>query len=112
MEPRHVLAHFGCAQEFIDDLIERHRCRVDDTRAGRAVSKQSPRHQRSSVKTDGAARDEIAPAHRDEVRCPWPSADEMDGHRPSPTAMAQVAPSKATRGPRRRPLRPAAAKAA
>ena len=68
---------------------------------------QRLRHQRAGIEADRAARDQVAAAHRDQVGRARSGADEMHRHRPSPTAMAQVARSVATRVPSRRALRPA-----
>src|SRR4051812_1462804 len=59
------------------------------------------------VETNRAACDEVAATHGDEIGSAGPRPDEMDGHRPSPEARAQVARSLATRAPKSRALRPA-----
>src|SRR4029453_14050809 len=59
------------------------------------------------IEADRAARDQVAAAHRDQVGRAWTGADEMNRHRPSPVAMAQVARSVAARAPTRGALRPA-----
>ena len=107
MQPRHVVAGVGRAPAFVDDLVERHRRGVDDARARRAMLEQRPRHERAGIEADRAARDQVAAAHGDEIGRAGAGADEVDGHRPSPVAMAQVARSVATRVPSSRPLRPA-----
>src|SRR5258708_38240812 len=107
MQPRHVVALGRRTPAFLDDLVERHRRGVDDTRAGRAMIEECLRHQRAGVEAHGAARDQVAATHGDQIGGARPGADEMHRHRPSPVAMAQVARSVATRVPSRRPLWPA-----
>ena len=66
--------------EFRDDLVEIHRRRVDDARAGRAMAQQRLGHQRARIETDRTARQQIAPAQRDEIGRAGAGADEMNGH--------------------------------
>ena len=92
MQPRHVLAGRVRRDKLRLDLVERHRRGVDDARARRAMGEQFLRHDRAGIETDRAARDEVAPAHRDQIGCARPGADEMYGHGASPlAASAQVA---------------------
>ena len=62
------------------DLIEAHRRGIDDARAGRAVNEKLRRHERAGVETDRTARQQLAPAHRDEIGGAGACADEMHGH--------------------------------
>ena len=104
MQARDILAGLMRARKFGADLIEVQRRRVDDPRARRAMRQQGPRDQRAGEQADGAARNEIAAAQRDEVRRARTCADEMDRHasRPlppsPPLAMAQLAPAALMRG--------------
>ena len=100
VQARDVLAGLMRARKFGADLIEVQRRRVDDPRARRAMRQQGLGDQRAGEQADGAARNEIAAAQRDEVRRARTGADEMDRHaRASPAlAMAQLAPAALMRG--------------
>ena len=99
--------------ELGDDLVERQRRGVDDAGARRGERDDLARHQRTRIEADRAARDEVAPAHGDEVRGARAGADEMDGHDGSPeTAMAQVTLRLAMRAWTSRDVGPAPASAA
>ena len=80
MQPRHVLPLRVRLREFGDDGVERQRRGVDDPRARRAMREDLARHQRAGIEADGAARDEIAPAHGDEIGRAGTGADEMNRH--------------------------------
>src|SRR5260370_26300949 len=100
------------------DLVERHRGGVEQTRPSRTMRQQFARHDRARIEADRAARDEIAPAQRDEVGRARSGTDEMHRHGAAPEvaasdlASAQVAGPIAIRGTTRRPAGPAAASAA
>ncbi len=86
MQPRHVEPRLMRRSHFGDDLVQRHRRRVEDARAGRAVVEKRGRHERAGIEADGRARDEIAAAHGYEIGGAGAGADEMDGHGASATA--------------------------
>src|SRR5690606_28855593 len=95
------------------DLVERHGRGVDEPRAGRTVRKQLWRHDRARIEADGAAREQVAAPHGNEVGRARPRADEMHGHRsPAERASAQVTGPTTMRGPSRLASGPAAASAA
>src|SRR5581483_10484837 len=95
------------------DLVERHRRRVDDARADRAVLQQRTRHDRSRIETDRAARDQVTPAHGDQVGRARPGADEMHRHGArSVSASAQVTGPTTMRAASRLAAGPPAASAA
>ena len=113
MEPRDVLAPCGRLDAERNDRVEIERRGVDDPRPRRAMIEQRRGHERAGVEADRAARDEIAPAHGDEIGRAGPGADEVHRHRRSEErATAQVAPSAASRGASSRPPAPAPASAA
>ena len=68
-------------------------------------SSKRARDERAGIEADGRARDEIAPAHGDEIGSARPGADEVHGHRRS-------VPSETRRRRRSRRRRRAAAQAA
>src|ERR1700716_3820504 len=111
MEARDILTFVGRSFDFGDDLVERHRRRLDDARAGRAVSKKRLGHERACIQADGTTRDEIASAHSNEIVRTGSRPYEMNRHDPSPMAMAQVTLLAATRAPSSRALGPAATRA-
>ena len=80
MEPRHVLGPRGRLDTERNDRVEIERRGVDDPRVRRAMIEQGARDQRAGIETDGSARDEIAPAHCDEIGSARPGADEVHGH--------------------------------
>ncbi len=84
MQPRHVAAGGVCAHELRLDLVEVERCGVDDAGAGRAQREKLRRHDRAGIEADRAARDEVAPAHGDEIGRAGAGADEMHGHGATP----------------------------
>ena len=100
MQPRDVLTLLGGPCHLRDDLVERHRRGIENTRAGRAEVEQRFRHQRSGIETDRARRDQVAAAQRDEIGRAGAGADEVNRHGPSPMAMAQVALAAAILAPR------------
>src|SRR5262249_52540844 len=113
MQPRHVVPGHMRGDVFGLDLIERHGCGVDEPRVFATPGEHVARHDRPGVETHGAARQEIAPAHGDEVGRARTGADETPGHgRVSLRASAQVAGPTAVRGATSRPAGPAAARAA
>src|SRR5262245_57414130 len=112
MEPRNIFTARRCLLHLGNDVVQGQRRRVNDARARRAMGEDGLRHERSCVETNRAPRDEIASAHGDEICGTWAGADEVYGHGPSPSAMAQVTVGIARRAARRRAPRPAAAKAA
>ncbi|MCC7045149.1 MAG: hypothetical protein IT562_00410 [Alphaproteobacteria bacterium] len=65
------LPHLG------DDLVEMHRRGVDHPRPLRRRRDHGARHQRSGVEHDGAAADQLEPAHRDQVGRAGTGADEV-----------------------------------
>ena len=67
------------------------------------------RHQRARIEADRAARDQVAPAQRDEIGRAGPGADEMHGHGVASVAtLGQRAGRRPDRDPRQRPAaRPA-----
>src|SRR5262245_24503185 len=102
-----------CRHEFGLDRIERERRGVDDARGLRTIGKQLPWHDRAGIEADLAARDQLAPAHGDEVGGARPRADEMHGHGASPLkTSAQVTGPTAMRGRMSVDLGPPAASAA
>src|SRR5262249_3147902 len=124
---RDIQAGIRSAPAFRDDLVERHRCGVDDADAGRAIVEQRFRHQRAGVEAYRAARDEVAAADGDEVGCAGAGADEVYGHggpsaaavasgpvsaTPWPSAMAQAASAEVIRGASKRAAGPAPVRAA
>src|SRR5580704_1320696 len=112
MEPRHVLAFSSGFDAKRNDRVEIERRGVDDPCVRRAMVEQRARDERAGIEAYGRARDEIAPPHSDEIGSAWTCADEVHGHRCSwVRAMAQVAPSAASRGPSSRPPSPAPASA-
>src|SRR5271166_3821152 len=113
MKPGDVLALSCRLDAKRDDPVETERGGVDDRRAGRAMIEQGLRDERAGIEADGAPGDQIAPAHRDEVGRAGPRADEMHGHqKSSERAIAQVAPSAASRAPSSFPPAPAPTRAA
>src|SRR5687768_13671450 len=70
-------------------------------------------HDGAGVEADRAVRDEVAPAHGDEIGGAGPGADEMHNHGPSSVlASAHVTGPTTMRGRMSRALGPAAASAA
>src|SRR5207237_1041680 len=117
--PRDVMAGGRGLCDLIDDLVERHWCRIDDACARRAVFEQGLGDQRTGIETHRAARDQVAPAQSDQIRRARAGADEVHRHppfsagkAPSPSAKAQVADALAMRGRISRAWRPAATSAA
>src|SRR5215470_510600 len=95
------------------DFIERQRCGVDNAGIVRTLRKQFARHDRAGIEADRTARDQVPPAHRDEVRRARPRSDEMHRHGgASVSASAQVAGPIAMRAAMSRAVGPAAARAA
>src|SRR5262252_1138713 len=96
------------------DFIERQRCGVDNAGIARTLRKQFAWHDRAGIEADRTARDQVPPAHRDEVRRTRPRSDEMHRHGggASVSASAQVTGPTAMRAAMRRAVGPAAARAA
>ena len=84
------------------------------SRIGRAMRKNCLRYQRTRVKADRAARDDIAPPKRQQIRRTRPRTNEMHRHPSFLSAIATVASPSAdiTRVTVRTAPRPAAARAA
>ena len=97
LQPRHILPCLVGAHEFRHDRVEIEGRGVDEARAGRAPGQHFGRNDRARIKADRATRDEIAPAHRDEVGGARSGADEMDRHGNPPWARAQVTRAEAMR---------------
>src|SRR5581483_10872388 len=112
LEPRHVLSLLVRCDELGLDLLERHRRRVDDPRAVRAIGEKLARNDRAGIEADRAAGDQLAPPHRDEVGSAGTRADEMHCHDAFVSASAQVTGPTAIRGRRSVALGPPAASAA
>src|SRR4029079_17220333 len=113
LEARHVEPRRMRGDELGLDLLERERRRVDDACAFWAVGQEFGGHDRAGIKTNGAASDQLAPAHRDEVGRAGTCTDEMHRHGASPeSASAQVTGPTAMRGRMSRPFGPQAASAA
>src|SRR6185437_11555169 len=111
METRDIPAFIGRSPEFGDDLVERHRRRIDDARTGGAIFEQRLGHERTRIQADRTTGDEIASAQGNEIRRAGSGADEMNRHDPSPMAIAQVTLFAATRAPSSRAFDPAATSA-
>jgi hypothetical protein len=73
MQPRDVLAGRMGGDIFGLDLVERHRRGVDKTGILRAPVEHLARHDRAGIEADRAAREQIAPAHGDEIGAPGPA---------------------------------------
>src|SRR6476659_2989478 len=80
MEPRHVLAGAMRGLELGDDLIEAHRCCVDNARPVGAQREDVFVHQRPGIKTDRAAGDEVRATEGEQVRRSGACADEVHTH--------------------------------
>ena len=80
MDARHVLALRMGLGDFGDDLIERHRRGVDDTRAFGCGLDDFFGHQRAGIEADRTILDEPKSAQRDEVGRAGAGADEVNGH--------------------------------
>ena len=80
MQARHVEPRVMRGLHFRDDVVERQWRRVDDAGVRRTMRQHASGHERARVKTDRAARDEIAPAQRQKIGGAGAGADEMHGH--------------------------------
>ena len=67
MQACHVVALLGRAPAFLDDLVERHRCGIDDASTGWAVIEQRLGHQRAGVEANRTPRDQLAAPHGDKI---------------------------------------------
>src|SRR5215213_3073265 len=113
MEPRHVLAVLMRPHVFRRDPIEIEGRRVHEPRPGWAPGQDLRRHDGAGIEADGAALDERASAHGDEIGSAGACPDEMNGHGPvSRRARAQVAEAEAMRSRMSRAPGPAAPRAA
>ena len=77
---RHIVAVAVRLNDPRNDLIERHRRSIDDFRPRRAIRQQTLRNERTCIKANRAASDQIASAHRDEVGRSGTRANEMNCH--------------------------------
>ena len=82
MHPRHVLAGPLGGLHLGDDLIEGEGRRVHHPGALGGLGDHRLGHQGAGVEHHRATADQVAPAHRDQVRRPRPGTDEVDGHDP------------------------------
>ena len=80
MQARDILFLAMRAQKFGGDLIEAHRCRIDDAGARWTMFEERPRHQRAGKEANGRTGDEIAPAQSNKIRGARPRADKVNGH--------------------------------
>lgn len=81
MQPRHVVAGGVRLAELGDDLIQRQRAGVDDSRVRWAQCQQVVGHDRTRVQAHRAALQQPLAADGDQVRGARARADEVDGHR-------------------------------
>src|SRR5262249_54437571 len=113
VQARYVEARRVRRRKFRFDLVEAHRCGIDDPSIGRTMAEQLARHERAGIKTNRAARDQIASAYGDEIGSTGTGADEMYCHSASlASARAQVAGPIAIREAISLAAAPAAASAA
>ena len=92
MHPRDVMAARIGSLDLDDDLVERHGRCIDHTGAVGRARDDFRRHQRAGIEANGAARDQVAPAHRDQIGRARPGADEMHRHLASPALAASTYP--------------------
>src|SRR5262245_38518817 len=112
MQARDILLLAMGAQKFGTDLVETHRCRIDNTSALGTMFENRGRHERSGEEADRRAGDQIPPAQGDEIGSARPRADEMNGHGSFMPAIAQLAPPSLIRATSRTDEGPAPASAA
>src|SRR5262249_29166098 len=113
LQPRHVVSDGMGRDAFGFDVVERQRRSVDQSSAGRTISQQLRRHDRTGIETDRALPEQVASTDRDKVSGARTGADEMDAHdRSSLMASAQVAVPIAIRGTISRAVGPPPASAA
>src|SRR5215468_5505695 len=113
MQPCHVKARHVRIDERRLDFVKGQRRRIDDAGIGGTMREQLTGHDRAGIEADRTARDQVASAHRNEVRRTRPCADEMYHHGVSPvSASAQVAEPTAIRGAISLATGPPAARAA
>ncbi|MCY1308432.1 hypothetical protein D9M70_584400 [compost metagenome] len=80
MKPRHVETVGSRLQVFRLDFVQRHRRGIDDARTRRAILQEVRRNDRAGIEADRATSDQVAAAHRDQIRSPRAGADEMYRH--------------------------------
>ena len=80
MHPRHIPARTVRRNEFGFDLIEGHRCRVEDSGIGARLGDHVFRHQRAGIEHHRRGADQCQAAHRYEIRRAGARTDEMHGH--------------------------------
>ena len=80
MYPGHIQSLTVGGLDFFNNLVQMHRCRIQNTCSGSGLGNDRFRHQRARIEHHRGGFDEIEPAYRNQVSGTGAGSDKMHSH--------------------------------